>query len=46
MSNQKPVNRKRTDNAMAKRKRTNNDLQITTQITKDRTRQASRKYLG
>jgi hypothetical protein len=30
------VNRRRTDNAMAKRKSTNNDLQKTTQKTKDR----------
>jgi hypothetical protein len=31
----KSINR-RTDNTMAKRKRTNNDLQNTTQKTKDR----------
>jgi hypothetical protein len=30
------VNQKRTDNTMAKRKRSNNDLQNTTQKTKDR----------
>jgi hypothetical protein len=30
------VIRKRTDNTMAKRKRTNNDLQNTTQKAKDR----------
>ena len=31
------LNRRRTDNTMAKRKGTNNDLQNTTQKTKDRT---------
>jgi hypothetical protein len=31
------INRRMTDNTMAKRKRTNNDLQNITQKTKDRT---------
>jgi hypothetical protein len=34
------VNRGRTDNTMAKRKRTNSDLQSTTQTIKDRATQS------
>ena len=40
------VIRKRTDNTMAKRKRTNNDLQNTTQKAKDRARRTPLKTGG
>jgi hypothetical protein len=40
------VNRRRTDNTMAKRQRANNDLQNTTQKTKDRATRTSLKPGG